>query len=257
MKHPNEKRFEDFFEEGKYVVLKNYLYNYQIRKRTIQGILDREDPRLVLEVGSGLSPMITNRDAVVYSELSFRALATLKRQHDRGMHVVADGTRLPFKDGAFSHTVCSEVLEHVEDDQTAVNELGRILEPGGVACITVPHRQFYFAADDRFVRHFRRYEDRDILGKVESAGLRVRRRAKVLGPLEKITMFSTVMAFSLLQRLTGSSESSGKPSRAALLIAPIFKWANRAFALLARLDARIMPWALSTVILIEGEKPKP
>jgi SAM-dependent methyltransferase len=198
--------------------------------------------------------MITDRNEVVYSELSHRALAALKRQHARGMHVVADGTRLPFKDAAFSHAVCSEVLEHVEDDQAALNELSRILELGGLVCLTVPHRQFYFATDDRFVSHFRRYEDSDILDKISAAGLRTRRTAKVLGPLEKIAMLSTVIAFSTMQGIMGTRGGSGKPSRATLAIAPSFKWANRAFAALAWLDARIVPWALSTVILVEGEK---
>ena len=80
--------------------------------------------------------------------------------------------RLPFKSGSLRRIVCSEVLEHVEDDQTAIRELGRVLDSGGLVCITVPHRKFYFAADDRFVHHFRRYELDEMTRKVEDAGLR-------------------------------------------------------------------------------------
>ncbi len=253
MKHANEKRFEDFFEERKYVVLKNYLYNYLLRRRAVGRAVDEHGPGLVLEIGSGLSPMITGRDDVVYSELSFRALKTLKAGGGRGHHVVADGTRLPFRDGAFRQAVCSEVLEHVEDHETALAELARVLAPGGHACITVPHRQFYFAADDRFVGHFRRYERAQVEAMLDSAGLRLGNVSKVLGPLEKVTMFSTVMMFSLIQRIGGGGD--GRTGGAlAVAIAPLFKCFNRGYAILARMDAALMPVSLATVLLFSSIK---
>ncbi len=82
-KPPSERRFEEFFVEGSYVALKNYLYNYLERKRAINRALDGEIG-LLLEVGSGLSPIVTGRDDVVYSELSFTALRTLKRAPHEG-----------------------------------------------------------------------------------------------------------------------------------------------------------------------------
>jgi SAM-dependent methyltransferase len=254
MRHADERRFEDFFEEGRYVALKNYLYNYLLRKRLISATVAELHPRMTLEVGSGLSPMITNADNVVYSELSHRALCTLRAQHGRGHYVVADCTQLPFRDGAFGATVCSEVLEHVENDQMAIAELARVMEPGGSACITVPHRTFYYAADDRFVRHFRRYETADITGKLEAAGLQPKAIKKVLGPLEKVVMFSTVMLFSAIERATRSG-SRGGPSVFAPPVVTAFKWANRCMAGLAWLDAKIMPRALATVIFVRATRP--
>lgn len=256
LRHPNEKRFEDFFAEEKYVVLKNYLYNYLLRKRAVENAVMSSNPRLILEIGAGLSPMITRSDDVVYSELSHRALKTLRDQHGRGMYVVADGTRLPFRDGVFSHAVCSEVLEHVENDVGAMTELARILDTDGLGCITVPYRQFYFAADDRFVRHFRRYEPGEIQEKLARSGLRAKKIDKVLGPLEKVTMYSTVMAFSMLNR-SGKSADEKRPRHHDLwlhTVAPVFKWANRFYAGLAWLDARIMPRAIATVVFIQAKK---
>ncbi len=37
-------RFADFFKEGKYVTLKNHLYNYLLRKRAIEKCLQQESP---------------------------------------------------------------------------------------------------------------------------------------------------------------------------------------------------------------------
>jgi len=53
--------------------------------------------------------------------------------------VVAKATALPFKSGAFRFVLCSEVLEHLEDDEAAVREISRVLSDGGRAVITVPY----------------------------------------------------------------------------------------------------------------------
>ncbi|MCH8204823.1 MAG: methyltransferase domain-containing protein [Candidatus Hydrogenedentes bacterium] len=255
---PSERRFEEFFVQDSYVALKNYLYNYLERKRAINRALE-DEPELVLEVGSGLSPIITGRENVIYSELSFRALRTLKELNGQGHYVAADGTRLPFASSSVSHVICSEVLEHVEDDQAAIDELARVLKIGGLAYITVPHRRFYFAADDRYVHHFRRYEIEEMTIKLENAGLRLRRLKKVLGPLEKVTMFSVVMLFSAMHSISkdrnaapGRTSSTGTALRSVLH--PVFKWAHRGYAVLARVDAWVMPRALATVMLFEAVK---
>ena len=37
-RHPNERRFEEFFVADSYVALKNYLYNYLERKRAMDAV---------------------------------------------------------------------------------------------------------------------------------------------------------------------------------------------------------------------------
>jgi SAM-dependent methyltransferase len=50
----------------------------------------------------------------------------------------ADVCRLPFEDSSFDKVLCSEVLEHIEDDCGAVSEFARVLRPGGLLVVTVP-----------------------------------------------------------------------------------------------------------------------
>ena len=54
------------------------------------------------------------------------------------MCVAAIATALPFRDGAFQSVLCSEVLQHLEDDDRAVAEIARVLKPDGAGVITVP-----------------------------------------------------------------------------------------------------------------------
>jgi SAM-dependent methyltransferase len=49
-----------------------------------------------------------------------------------------DATAMPFPDGSFDRVIAAEVLEHIPADQAAMNEIARVLRPGGVAAITVP-----------------------------------------------------------------------------------------------------------------------
>jgi SAM-dependent methyltransferase len=48
-------------------------------------------------------------------------------------------TALPFPDGLFDSCLCTEVLEHIPDDNRAVAELARCLRPGGRLLLSVPH----------------------------------------------------------------------------------------------------------------------
>jgi SAM-dependent methyltransferase len=49
-----------------------------------------------------------------------------------------DATAMPFPDGCFDRVIAAEVLEHIPADQAAMNEIARVLRPGGVAAVTVP-----------------------------------------------------------------------------------------------------------------------
>jgi SAM-dependent methyltransferase len=55
-----------------------------------------------------------------------------------GRAVAGDATRIPFPDGTFDKVIAAEVLEHLPADQAAMNEIARVLRPGGMAAVTVP-----------------------------------------------------------------------------------------------------------------------
>ncbi len=53
--------------------------------------------------------------------------------------VKADICSLPFKDNSYDVIICNHVLEHIPDDTKAMQELFRVLAPGGMAILQVPY----------------------------------------------------------------------------------------------------------------------
>lgn len=53
--------------------------------------------------------------------------------------VKADICNLPFAENSFDFIICNHVLEHIPDDTKAMEELYRVLAPGGTAILQVPY----------------------------------------------------------------------------------------------------------------------
>ena len=54
--------------------------------------------------------------------------------------VKADICNLPFSNNEFDFIICNHVLEHIPDDKKAMQELYRVLKPGGSAILQVPYK---------------------------------------------------------------------------------------------------------------------
>jgi len=73
---------------------------------------------------------------------------------------------LPLKSEYVDLVVALDVIEHIQDDVSAIRELNRVLRPGGCLIVTVPAFQFLWSNHDLAVHHKRRYtrsELRDLL----------------------------------------------------------------------------------------------
>jgi len=70
-----------------------------------------------------------------YSSYFPNSLA-LDIQKRKGVHIVADAHSLPFGSSAFSLVISTEMLEHVKDPQHVIDEIQRVLKPGGKLILT-------------------------------------------------------------------------------------------------------------------------
>jgi len=71
--------------------------------------------------------------------------------------------------------VCINVLEHIQNDRSALHNMYSILTLGGKLILVVPAFQFIYGTIDRIVGHQRRYSKRDIEEKLLTAGFHIKR----------------------------------------------------------------------------------
>lgn len=151
-----------------------------------------EPGELMLDVGCGNGRHSLNTkcdEATVLSlDLSEESLNEVKYMiegsNTRGgnrVHLLrGDALHLPLHDGSVDKIVCSEVLEHVPDDEGCIRELKRVLKPGGGLAISVPTRFseliYDRLADDYLGKpegHIRVYTRSELVEKLKKAGLQV------------------------------------------------------------------------------------
>lgn len=94
--------------------------------------------------------------------------------------VNGDATRLPFAESSFDRIIASEVMEHVPDDLAALDELTRVLRPGGTMAVTIPAwlpEKVCWALSEEYHApfvdggHLRIYTEGELRRKMQGAGL--------------------------------------------------------------------------------------
>jgi predicted SAM-dependent methyltransferase len=101
--------------------------------------------------------------------------------------IKADICDLPFKDNEYDVIFCNHVLEHIPDDTKAMQELYRVLKPGGMAILQIPqdlNRDITFSDDSitdqkERAKIFGQYDHvriygRDYFDKLRSIGFEVK-----------------------------------------------------------------------------------
>lgn len=66
--------------------------------------------------------------------------------------------------------VCLNVLEHIKDDDHALNEMHDLLQTGGRLLLLVPAHHILYGSIDKAIGHFRRYEKIELIDKLQKAG---------------------------------------------------------------------------------------
>lgn len=136
----------------------------------------------ILEIGSGIGNI--SRQLPVREFLTLSDYSDVYRKHlsdtfriREHINIVGidltDNSTFEGLDGQYDSVVCLNVLEHIEDDQAALERMTRLLLPGGKLVILVPQYRFLMSKMDRMLGHFRRYNQKELRGKLEDAGLLV------------------------------------------------------------------------------------
>jgi len=116
-------------------------FRFRLAAREIIGALGIKPDNKVLEIGSGLGLLGKEIRNLVNPNLSYYGIDILfdsaRKSKGAISPIVADTLALPFSDKAFDFVVSTDVFEHFDDPQKAVQEVFRILKPGGKAFIVI------------------------------------------------------------------------------------------------------------------------
>ena len=72
---------------------------------------------------------------------------------------------IPYGINSFSVVLMTEVIEHLEEPSIALEEIHRVLEPGGLLLLTTPHRQPDFQWDEEY--HIQEFTWTELSGLLE------------------------------------------------------------------------------------------
>ena len=106
-------------------------------------------------VGSNIPVLNAHADTVVGIDNSENAIRYCKQKGYNNV-LLGNATALPFPDHSFDLIVCSDVLEHV-DDQKALSEIRRVLKKDGIFLFSVPAFPHLWSRYDTLSYHLRRY----------------------------------------------------------------------------------------------------
>ena len=114
------------------------------QERRLQMILDAAGERIkgsLLENGCGIGIYLQHLASItgmmVGMEYDFERA---KEAHTRAANLINGASeQLPFSSNTFDVILSHEVLEHVRDDRSSIEEMSRTLKPGGVMILFVPN----------------------------------------------------------------------------------------------------------------------
>jgi SAM-dependent methyltransferase len=155
------------------------------------------DARSLLEIGCGTGYVLSGVHAALPnlrlagSELHVAGLRYASKRLPGADLYQMDCRHIPF-DSEFDVVCAFDVLEHVEEDETAMAEMRRATRPGGGVVISVPQHPWLWSAGDVYSHHKRRYRRRELRAKLEAAGLTVVRMTSFVGFLLPLMALSRV-----------------------------------------------------------------
>jgi len=128
---------------------------FRRRARAVVEFLDLRPGARVLDCGCGLG-FYLHLLAQVAPDCRLQGLdsdparlgrAVPSHERQRADLLLGNVFHLPYQDATFDRVILSEVLEHLADDLPALREVVRVLKPGGIVAITVPHQRYPWLYD--------------------------------------------------------------------------------------------------------------
>ncbi|MFH0831817.1 MAG: methyltransferase domain-containing protein [archaeon] len=141
------------------------------RLRIIRKLV-RDNNKLILDLGCGrgyVGKALGKSNKVVFAEIDASLVKEIK-----GMKVILDARKMPFKKDTFDYVICADVLEHIKEDKKALKGIYDILKKKGKAIIALPAYQKLYGHHDKLIGHYRRYNKKEFLDMAEEIGFKIK-----------------------------------------------------------------------------------
>jgi SAM-dependent methyltransferase len=115
--------------------------------------------RTVLDAGCGVgwgTTLLLDAGALaaVGVDIADEAVVDAQRRAPQASFVRGDLRSLPLGDDTFDLVVCFEAIEHIEEPRRGLDELARVLAPGGTLLVSSPNPHVYPAGNPYHVHEF-------------------------------------------------------------------------------------------------------
>ncbi len=195
----------------KLVELEHGSFWFRSRNRLLVWAVERYFPtaRSFFEIGCGTGYVLEGLHRalphlrVVGAELHGEGLQHASQRVPSVELLQMDARRIPF-DSEFDLIGAFDVLEHIDDDERVLDELGAAVKPGGGILITVPQHPWLWSASDDYGEHKRRYRRAELVAKVTAAGFEVRRITSFVSLL--LPVMAMVRLYGRIRRPDPASE---------------------------------------------------
>lgn len=126
--------------------------SFKMRVQTIFEYVDPRDDMCILDLPCGRGFYIkmfryVSQCQLIGVDLDWDVIQKAKRNVAHlDMVALQQGNiyNIPYPNSSFDAVILSEVLEHIDDDARGLRETFRVLKPGGVVAVTVPHANYPF-----------------------------------------------------------------------------------------------------------------
>jgi SAM-dependent methyltransferase len=197
-------------------------------------------PARVLDAGCGWGVTLAMLERLGYRaaglDVSRRTLEQLDRERPDRELIEADlSGPLPGAVEPFDAVLALDVIEHLDDDRAALEQLGRLARPaGGLVIVSVPARADLFSEFDRIQGHRRRYDPAGLRAAFADTGLAI----------DRVFWWGAWMVPILRRRRAGASPAAAEtPAEAYRRYLRLPPWPGPALLRLAY--ALEQPWALA------------
>lgn len=176
-------KFEDPIDGKKFRKLLPYGYGKQRQNALSPSTLSLERHRLLWLYLKNDTDFFTSPKKVLHIAPEQCFINRFKKQKNLNyttadlyspiVDIKADIVNLPFNDNSFDVVFCNHVLEHIEDDKKAMQELYRVLKPNGMGIFQVPqdlniektYEDFSITSPEERAKHFGQYDHVRVYGK--------------------------------------------------------------------------------------------